>query len=168
MEEPMIQRQPTQLVQQSGRGLGPLGTAARAVVGFLLVGSVIYGQLSSHLTPVAWLLGLIGFPALVLAWHGWWVHRHPAPIAATGRLASLLGVTLFLALYFTWWYAPAVSFTSDAALVFFGGSMLLAAIRGDAGCEILSCSNWLLHRHDQIACTPFFPFDALERRNIRS
>jgi hypothetical protein len=168
MEEPMTEQQPPRLAQHNSRGLGPLGTAARLLVGLILVGSVVYGELTSHLTPAAWALGLFGFPALVLAWHGWWVHRHPAPIAASGRLASLLGIALFLALYFTWWYAPAVSFTSDAALLFFGSSMLLAAFRGDAGCEILSSSNWLLRRHDRIACALFFPIDALERRDTCS
>jgi hypothetical protein len=162
-----MEQQPAWLAQQSGRGLGPLGTTARLLVGILLLGSVVYGELSSHLSPAAWVLGLLGFPALVLAWHGWWVHRHPAPIAATGRLASLLGPALFVALYFTWWYAPAVSFTSDAALVFFGSSMLLAAFRGDGGCEILSVSNWLLHRHDQIGCTVYYPVDALEKNSTR-
>jgi hypothetical protein len=125
---------------------------------------VIHGQLTTHLTPAAWALGLLVFPALMLAWHGWRVHHHPAPIADTGPLSSLLGLALLLALYFTWWYAPALAVTSDAALIFFGGSLPLAAFRGDAGCEILSASNWLLHRHDQIACTVFFPFDALGRR----
>ena len=163
----MTEQQSARLVQRDNRGIGPLGTVARLVVGLLLVGSVILGQLATHLAPASWALGLLGFPALVLAWHGWRVHRHPTPIAATGRLTSLLGVALFLALYFTWWYAPTVSVTSDAALIFFGGSMLLAAFRGDAGCEILSSSNWLLHRHDQIACTVFFPIDALEGRGTR-
>jgi hypothetical protein len=168
MEETMTEHQPAWLVKRNGRRLGLVGTAARLLIGSLLVGSVIYGQLTSHLTPAAWALGLFVFPALVLAGHGWWVHRHPAPFAATGRLISLLGPALFLALYFSWWYAPAVSFTSDAALVYFGSSMLLAAIRGDGGCEILSSSNWLLHRHDQIACSLFFPVDALERHGTRS
>ena len=163
----MTEQQSARLVQRDNRGIGPLGTAARLGVGLLLVGSVILGQLATHLAPASWALGLLGFPALVLAWHGWQVHRHPAPIAVTSRLTSLLGVALFLALYFTWWYAPTLSVTSDAALIFFGGSLLLAAFRGDAGCEILSSSNWLLHRHDQIACTVFFPIDALERRGTR-
>ena len=163
----MTEQQQARLVQRNGRDLGPLSTAARLVVGLLLVGSVIHGQLVTHLALAPWALGLLGFPALVVAWHGWRVQRHPAPISATSPLSSLLGVALFLALYFTWWYAPALSVTSDAALIFFGGSMLLAAFRGDAGCEILSSSNWLLHRHDQIACTVFFPIDALERRGTR-
>jgi hypothetical protein len=46
--------------------------------------------------------------------------------------------------------------TSDAALVFYGALMLLAAVRGYAGCEVLAVSNWLLGRDDQIGCMPFW------------
>jgi hypothetical protein len=163
MPEMTEQYQP-QPIQRLSRDIGPWGTAARLVVGLVLVGSVITGQLATHLTPAAWALGLGGFPMLVLVWHRWRIQRHPVRFTDTGPLISLVGVVLFAALYFTWWYAPALSITSDAALIFFGGSMLLAAFRGDAGCEILSASNELLHRHDQIACTVFFPIDVLELR----
>jgi hypothetical protein len=71
---------------------------------------------------------------------------------------------VFAALYATPWYAPPLSFTSDAALVFYGASMLLAAARGYAGCEVLAVPNWLLRRDDQVGCVVFAPVDALERR----
>jgi hypothetical protein len=156
--------------QTSGppRAIGPIGTAARLVVGFLLVGSVVYGQLETHyVRPATWALGLLGFPALVLAWHAWRIRRSSARFFDTSPLSFALGVLLFLALYLTWWYAPALSLTSDGALIFFGGSMLLAALRGAAGCEMLALSNWLLRRHDQIACAVFAPIDALELRGVR-
>jgi hypothetical protein len=70
---------------------------------------------------------------------------------------------VFLALYLTPWYAPALRFTSDAALLFYGSSMLLAALRGYAGCEVLAISNWLLRRDDQVGCVVFSPIDQLER-----
>ncbi len=60
--------------------------------------------------------------------------------------------------------ALALAFTSDAALLFYGASMLLAALRGYAGCEVLAVSNWLLGRDDQIGCAVFLPVDHLERR----
>jgi hypothetical protein len=31
----------------------------------------------------------------------------------------------------------------DAALVYYGASMLLAAFRGCAGCEVVAVSNWV-------------------------
>jgi drug/metabolite transporter (DMT)-like permease len=150
------------------RAIGPIGTAARLVAGLLLLGNVAYGQLvTQHVRPATWALGVLGFPALVLAWHAWRMRRHPARFSSTSPLSFALGALLFLALYFTWWYAPALAVTSDAALIFFGGTLVLAALRGDAGCELLTPSNWLLRRQDQIACAVFAPFDALDRRRLR-
>jgi hypothetical protein len=71
------------------------------------------------------------------------------------------------ALYATPWYAPRLGFTSDAALLFYGASMLLAAARGYAGCEVLAVSNWLLRRDDQVGCVLFTPVDALTRGRRR-
>ncbi len=150
------------------REIGPVGTAARLVAGLLLVGNVADGQLATqHVRPATWALGLLGFPALVLVWHLWRIRRHPARFYHDSPLSYLLGVLLFLALYLTWWYAPALSLTSDAALIYFGGAMVLTALLGYAGCEILTPSNWLLRRHDQLACAVFAPFDAMDRRGAR-
>jgi hypothetical protein len=71
-------------------------------------------------------------------------------------------LVVFMALYLTWWYAPAVSVVSDAALIFYGTTMLVAAGRGYAGCEVLAVSNWLLGRDDQVGCLLFEPIDRLE------
>ena len=51
-----------------------------------------------------------------------------------------------------------------AGLLFLVGSMLLAAIRGFADCEISAFSNWLLRRRDQFSCPLFTPLDVLHRR----
>jgi hypothetical protein len=48
------------------RQIGPFGTAARIVVGGLLVGSVVQGHLARGLHPSAWVLGLLGFPVLLV------------------------------------------------------------------------------------------------------
>jgi hypothetical protein len=117
---------------------------------------------------VAWLLGVLVFPALVFAAHGWWARRYPAPLRLTGPVAHLVNPSLFLVLYLTWWYAPAVDQLSDAALLFYGGSMLVAAARGYAGCEVLAVSNGLLGRDDQIGCALFWPVDTLEARGRTS
>jgi drug/metabolite transporter (DMT)-like permease len=150
------------------RAIGPIGTAARLVAGLLLIGNVAYGQLvTQQVRPATWALGLLGFPALVLAWHVWRIRRHPARFDDTSPFSYLLGALLFLALYLTWWYAPVLSVTSDAALIFFGGTLALTAFLGYAGCELLTPSNWLLRRHDQIACAVFAPFDALDHWRLR-
>jgi hypothetical protein len=146
------------------RDIGPIGTAARLVVGLLLVGLIVYGQLSSsgRLTPITWVLGLIGFPALVLAWHFWRIRHNPARFSDTGALSLVLSLLLPVSLYLTGWFVPPLWFTSDATLIFVGSSLLLAALRGDAGCEFLALSNWLLRRSDQMACAIFTPIDSLE------
>ncbi len=155
--------------QGTGRRRSPglIGTAARLLLGLDLVGSVVHGQLATHLVPGTWALGLIGFPVLALAWHWTRIRRHPAPFHETSPMSFLLSVAVPLALYLTWWYAPAVSVTSDATLLFVGGSLVLAALRADAGCELLALSNWQLRRNDQLACAVLTPLDVLEQRFMR-
>ena len=93
------------------RAIGPLGTTARVLIGGLLVGSVTWGHLDRGFHPSAWLLGLVGFPALLVA--GQWLRarRAPTPLRATGLVAHALNVAVFVVLYL---WEP----TSDAALLF--------------------------------------------------
>ena len=42
--------------------------------------------------------------------------------------------------------------------------MLLAALRGYAGCEVLSISSWPARRNDRVGCVVFDAIDRLERR----
>ena len=103
------------------RSIGPLGTTAR-------VASVTWGHLTRGFHSSAWLLGLVGFPALLVA--GQWLRarRTPTPLRATSPVAHALNVAVFVVLYL-------LEPTSDAALLFYGASMWLAAVRGYAGCE---------------------------------
>jgi hypothetical protein len=77
-------------------------------------------------------------------------------LRATGPVAHALNVAVFVVLYL-------LEPTSDAALLFYGASMWLAALGGYAGCEVLAVSNWLLRRDDQVGCAVFWPVDRLER-----
>jgi hypothetical protein len=144
------------------REIGSIGTVARVILGLALVGSVVWGEHSAGLIPAAWALGLLGFPAILLAWQWIRARRNPGRFQATGPLGFTLNIMIFLALYLTPLYAPALVFASDATLIFYGSSMLLAAARGYAGCEVLAVSNWLLHRNDQVGCLVFAPVDHLE------
>jgi len=152
----------------NGKDIGPVGTMARLGLGLGFLGSVVQGQLATHLTPAAWILGLIVFPGLAVAWHGWRIRRDPAPFYDTRPLSFALSVALPVALYLTWWYAPALSAASDGTLIFLGFSMVLAALRSSGGCDMLATSNWLLRRRDQIACAIFTPIDSREWRGRRS
>jgi hypothetical protein len=53
-----------------------VGAAARTIVGALLVGSVVQGHLAS------WALGLLGFPAMLLAWQ--WPQARPPYLRPAG------------------------------------------------------------------------------------
>jgi hypothetical protein len=145
-----------------GREIRVWGVVARVTVGAALVGSVLYGHASRGWHPVAWLLGLLVFPVLVLAGQWWRARRRPTRLRAVGPVGHAVNVAVFLALYLTSWYAPTVDVLSDAALLFYGGSMLVAAARGAGGCEVLAVSNWVLRRDDQVGCALFWPVDAVE------
>ena len=158
------------------RNIGPIGTAARIVFGTLLfvfgaIGArivVVHGAL--HLQPdwAGLAVGLIGYPALMVAFQWAWSRRTGSRIDETGPLATLINVVGTLGLVIvTIYYLPAVAFLGTGALVFYGASMLLAAWRGYAGCEILAISNLLLRRDDEIGCLWLSPIDALEHQSVR-
>ena len=145
------------------RHIGPFGTAARLGLGCIMAGSVFYGQIiKGPFHPLSWIIGLLVFPALTTTWQYLRARRNPTRFAATGPLATILNILVFFAFYFTFLYAPALAFLSDAALLFYGLSMLLAALRGYGGCEVLAISNWLLKRDDQVGCMVFSPIDVAE------
>jgi hypothetical protein len=148
------------------RHIGLAGTVVRLLVGIALVGSVVAGHLRAF-HPLPWLVGLVVLPGVLLGWQKLRARLSPGRMQATGPVAHLANIAVFLALYLTPYYAPALAFTSDAALLFYGTSMLLAAARGYAGCEVLAISNWLLRRDDQIGCLLFLPVDSVENRRHR-
>jgi len=136
-------------VKKIGRAIGPWGTVGRLVlgVGFLYLAWIV---------GISWwevLLGTVAFPAILVLWQEFRLLFTSAPLRANGPIGYCLnfgvGAVLFM-------LAPA------AAITFYGLSLLLAAVRGYAGCEILAASNWLLRRDDQVGCVVFSPIDAVE------
>jgi hypothetical protein len=158
------------------RNIGPIGTIARVVLGLSLLGLgmlggvlggqvvLINGQLHSHLDLLSLILGVGALPALALGLQWLWVRRAPAPFQATGSMSTSLNMLIFFALVLTPMYAPRIALVGFAALDFYGVSMLVAALWGYAGCEVLAISNWILHRDDQVGCFALGPLDAAEQR----
>jgi hypothetical protein len=146
------------------RGIGRIGTAARLAAGLVLLGLVAATQAHRGFEPLAWILPVTVFPAVLLAGQRLRSRRFPASMRATGPLGHAVNVAVFLALYLPGTSAPPLRPLSDAVLIFYAASMLLAAIRGYAGCEVLAVPNWLLRRDDQVGCVIFSPVDQLERR----
>lgn len=161
----MIYEPPESMNIQAGskREIGSWGTAARIILGIVLFGSVFYGHfVRGPFRPLPWVIDLLIFPGIFITWQALRARRNPARLVATSPLATVINVAVFFAFYFTFLYAPAIAFMSDAVLIFYGLSMLLAAARGNRGCESLAISNWLLKRDDQIGCLIFSPIDHAE------
>jgi hypothetical protein len=133
----------------SRRQIGPLGTAARVCVG---LGFIVFGFASDPST-FELLAGLVLLPAaelLVLM-----ILRPPG-----SEPFHLYGAFGYGVNFGTGWLLLVVWTTP--ALMFYGASVLLAVVKGYAGCEILALSNFLRGRDDQLACAVFSPIDALE------
>jgi len=145
------------------RQIGIIGTMARLIVGTWLVGSALYGHIvRGPLKPLPWVVGLVIIPAIFIIWQWTRARRNPSRLTANGPIASTTNIIVFF--YFWLWAPSSISFMSDAVVIFYGVSMLIAAIRGYAGCESLAISNWLLKRDDQLGCLFFSPIDFVDRK----
>ena len=144
--------------RDGGRAILPIGTAARVCVGLgLLYFAIFDGAFRWSLQWHDVLLGLLGFPAViilgVLLWKA--LTGSSAPIPGMGPLGYCATTGVFFVLF-------AAPFTQEATALFVGSSLLLAAARGYAGCEVAAISNWLLRRDDQLGCVVFSPLDEAE------
>lgn len=107
------------------------------------------------------LLGLVTLPAIVVGLVAVRARWAPRPLRATGPLGHVLNTAVFLPLFLI----PA---TVGAALLFYGASMIVAALRRSGGCEATALSNALLRRDDQVGCVLFAPVDLAEQRVRRT
>jgi hypothetical protein len=142
------------------RFIGPAGTIARVVAGAVLVSVAVLSPGWWATDEPLWFdvfLGLGLFPAVMTA--AQWARTifTSERRNATEGMAFCLNIALGAGLF-------ALDYTRDAAALFYGSGMLLAAVRGYAGCEVLAISNWLLRRDDQVGCMIFSPIDELEER----
>jgi hypothetical protein len=131
------------------RRIGPVGTVSRVVVGLgLLVLALIQqsrGSLTWGIQLHEALLGLVLFPALMVAVVLAARRSSPGPIRFTGPEGLLLNCAVLTALFVT-------PYTRGAAALFYGTSLLLAAFRGLPGCEGTVLPNLFFGRDDQIGC----------------
>ncbi len=122
------------------RSIGVIGTFTRISAGIGILILAFWGEgLQWHEV----LIGFVIFPAAVMLFQWARLRRTKESLQAKGPLGYLLnnGIVIFFIL---------IPFTRDSAFLFYGASMILAAVRGDGGCEVLSLSNWLLRRNDEV------------------
>jgi hypothetical protein len=144
------------------RAIGPIGTASRALVGLGLL--YLAGGAGGLSWGIEWydpVIGLVALPAIMVAL-GLGASRYAAgPIRFTGPLAICLNCAVILVLVLN-------PYTGPGALLLYGVTLLIAAWRGQAGCEATVLSNMILGRDDQIGCPTFSPIDAAEARHRTS
>jgi hypothetical protein len=138
--------------------IGPLGVLARVGVGLAFVYLALFWNDPGWADPVA---GFVAMPAAVVGLAALRARRTRRPLRATGPLGHALNVAVFAPLF----AHPA---TVGSALLFYGGSMLVAAARRSGGCEVTAISNAVLDRDDQVGCVLFAPVDLAEARIRRS
>jgi hypothetical protein len=136
--------------------IGPAGIVARALVGSTLIVLELFWRDAKWWDPFV----AVGLTALVTILMALRARRVVEPVRATGPVAHVLPVALAALLVFL---PP----TSGGALLFYGGSMLVAAWRRQCGCEVTVLSNAMLGRDDQVGCALFAPIDIAERWHRR-
>jgi hypothetical protein len=139
------------------RGIGPVGTALRVVTGmglfYLAVGAG--GPSGWGLEWYDTLVGLVALPAIALL-SGLAARRVAGrPVHFNGPLGVATNLIMIVALVSN-------PYTGGGALLFYGVALLVAAWRGQAGCEATVLPNLVLRRDDQIGCPTFSPVDAIE------
>jgi hypothetical protein len=140
------------------RRIGPLATGLRAAAAVGLV--YLAGAADGLPWSVDWydvVGGLVALPALTVLL-GLAARRYATKsIRFTGPAGHALNCAVIVTLVVN-------PYTAGATTLFYGTTLLVAAWRGQPGCEITVLSNWLLSRDDQVGCPLFAPVDALEAR----
>jgi hypothetical protein len=102
--------------------IGPIGALSRVVLGLTLIYVALFGW-DPHWLDAA--LGFVVMPGVVVALATLHARRSDEPLRAAGPLGHALNVAVFVPL-FVW------PVTAGGAALFYGGSMLVAAVRRSA------------------------------------
>lgn len=136
----------------------PVGRALRMCAGLLLLAAA--GQLLAGATLTAgivartagWLVGLLAlYLALGVTVRRWIPNLNP-------WLGAILALLPAVAI----WATGGVR--TLAVILFIGLSLVVAAVRGDGGCEVTALPAALTGRHTHLPCLLFSPIDWLEAR----
>jgi hypothetical protein len=137
---------------------GPVGAFGRLSVGLALVWLALFWNDPGWADP---LFGLVLMPAAVTVLLALRARRTVRALRATGPLGHVANAAVFVPLF----AHPA---TVGSALLFYGGSMFVAAARRSGGCEVTAIANAVLGRDDQVGCVLFAPVDLAEARLRRA
>ena len=139
------------------RRIGRIGTASRVLVGLALLYLALADGGSWGLPWHEALLGLVVFPAVMVALGLGARLLGVGPVRFNGPVGIAANTAVVVALVLS-------DYTAGAAALFYGVTLLVAAWRAQPGCEATVLSNWILGRDDQIGCPTFTPIDEAEAR----
>jgi hypothetical protein len=145
----------------AGREIGPAGTVSRLVVGAAAIAIPV------ALEGIGWwdVAALLAAPLVAIA-AARLVEAALGP-STPRAICSAQGCVL-TGILFAAAFGLGGTTAVDGDVVFWGflgASMLLAAARGDGGCELLAFPNAITGRRDRIGCIVFTPIDTLEARH---
>ena len=134
-----------------------LGRIFRFCLGIFFVTEVwpVYRDVSWEgvLIRLSWAIGLLAFYTLL----------HFAIVRFTPKIDRIIGAILdfgpFLAVFLLGYGGPAAT----GALTFLSLSLILAAIRADPGCEVMTIPAIFSGKHTHLACLLFSPIDWCEK-----
>jgi hypothetical protein len=155
----------------SGRAIGPIGTISRVIGGAIFVAVPIalsgidWWDVAAALVALPIAAGVLS-PLIAAAYRRF---APESPVRGDGifsgpgcvLIAAVIGVGIGIT-----FVTPVDG--SVAIWSFLGVSMLVAAIRGYAGCEVLAIPNLVRGRDDQIGCILYTPIDAAEKARSTS
>ncbi|MDQ4047883.1 MAG: hypothetical protein M3131_00630 [Actinomycetota bacterium] len=154
----------------SGRQIGPIGTVGRIAGGLaaiavpIALSGITWWDIGGALVALP-LLAMLAAVAVDASYR-----RHPADPPRSDQSAAWIRNSLAVAIVLG--AGTGLTFVSPvdgtAIWAFVGLSLLIAALRGDGGCEVVALPNALVGRRDPIGCVVYAPIDTLEKRWRRS
>ena len=109
---------------------------------------------------------IIAAPA-VTASHRRYATGRAHPLVAESWIRSVLVLALVVGVEIALSFATPLD-GAVAIWIFIGLSVLVAAVRGDAGCEAVAIPNALAGRSDPTGCVVYAAIDAAEARRARA
>jgi hypothetical protein len=139
------------------RRIGPVGTTTRLLGAAGLLYLAFFDGASWGLEWYDAAVGVGVLPAATIAL-GLGARRYASgPVRFTGPAGTISNCLLLIAVALN-------PYIAGGAALFYGTTLLVAAWRGQPGCEATVLSNWILGRDDQLGCPVFSPVDEAEER----
>ena len=136
----------------------PIGRILRLLMGIFFITEVVpvYRDVlwEGVVIRLGWVVGLVFI----------YVVMHQIIIKYFLKFNKIVGAMVafvpFFAMFFIGYGGPAAT----GALTFIAVSLIMAGLRADSGCEVMSLPALFLGKHTHLACLLFSPIDWIEKR----